>query len=525
MKPVSGSSERGATITIVGDMFRPSNRLGCRVGNVYVPATFRSTNSISCTAQGPVLPGSVEIAVTDNGVDFVGVGNFTFLPEATVTTLNPSSGPLSGGVTVVLQGTGFSAIDKPCCSFGGVVVAAEVFSPTEARCVTPFMRTSLSTPLSKPVAFSNNGVTFDDEAADGTLLGPTFTFYREPLVSSLVPSGGVTNGPKTTVAVTGVYLAKHGTTVADDNRLACRLRESGGVTIGVVVSSTEATCVVECGDYAGRTSLEVSLNGGVHWTASDAGFRCDPLPMVTSIDPPIGVDTGGTTLTIRGSGFVPSASLSCFIPGGQRDPTLTPGTWISSSVMECLTPAGEGPATSSVHVSNDGVNFSPQVPSAMFDYVPSPTVWRVTPSFASVSGNGPPVVVTGTNFVNSSISSCHFTSMATESADGAATGGLTVAATFLSSTEISCPVPSDASLGPTLLTVSVNGVDSGHSGAVIDVEALPEVHQIVPARGLAGDTVKPLEVSVPWRIFTPSKCIRIDTSSGVVHAFTFALAP
>lgn len=500
---ISGTAARKATVHIVGELFRPGDHLGCRVGEVFVPAISMSSTSVSCEIEGPLIPGSVEIAVTNNGVDFVGAGMFAFLPKSTVTNLVPSSGPFSAELPVIVEGTGFSVFDTPSCSFGGAVVTAEVLSATRARCLTPFVSRSASLwsePLSMPVQFSNNGLDFGGEPDDRAALGPMFLFYPEPLVSSLVPSRGVTNGASSIVVMTGINFADHGAITLGGERFACRLGQGGNTAAGVVTGPTRATCEVSCGNYSGRASVEVSLNGGAHWTISDVDFRCDPLPIVESISPSIGPTTGGTTLTVRGSGFIPSASLGCLVGLGEGEATAIPAVWISSAVLECSTPvasrAGAGPTSSAVVVTNDGFHFSQPNSTAEFDYVLPPMVWSVSPSFASASNSDTLVTVTGTNFVNNSISSCHFTYFASESDAGGGNSSIAVAATFLSPTALSCFVPGRAlPAGRVVLTVSVNSVDFDEPGAILELEALPQVFKVVPARGMAGATVTPVEVS------------------------------
>lgn len=476
-----------------------------------------------------MAPGAVEIAVTENGVDFFGAGQaFTFLPIATVTETSPSSGPFSSGagkgkLSILLKGTGFSALDQPSCSFGGKVVAAdEVISATEVRCIVPIMTTSTtawSTPMSVPIRFSNNGVDFDDcdeVTESGSGAESMFLFYHEPVVASLMPSRGVTKGEESTVIVTGSNLVKHGGVVVEeeDRVLLCRLEQDGNhiTATGVVLGPTEASCRVSCGDLRGLANFEVSLNGGAHWTAADVPFRCDPLATVSSVSPGMGPTSGGTTLTVKGSNFSFSESLSCIFGGGGDDDgstVLMPAQWISRSVVECITVASVAsrPIKGEIAVSNDGVHFSPPTAQASFEYVSPPIVVRVTPSFAPVAGGRSSgdvsAVATGSNFVNNSLSACHFTPFTTnESGTTADVGGfesgssVVVAATFLSSTEVSCFVPRWAlPIGSTLLTVSVNGVDfDKNHGATIELEALPEVSKVVPARGMAGVTATPVEV-------------------------------
>lgn len=499
----------------------------CRIGSTTYPATFVSPTSISCPPTGPVDPGSYEIAVTDNGVDFVGAESpFTFLPATTVTTVSPSSGPfVSGGgrgqQPILLEGTGFSAMDRPSCSFGEMVVAAsEVISATEVRCVPPTMPPLLgavSKPLVVPVRFSNNGVDFggcDYDHSEGGGAEPFYVFYNEPVVTSLAPSRGVTSGKTSTVLLTGTNLAKRGTATLpseEDRALLCRLgpQDNNATASGVVLSPKEATCSVSCGNFSGLTSFEVSLNGGAHWTEADVGFRCDPLPETSSVTPEMGPTTGGTALTIRGSGFSSSELLGCSFGLGGTDnvsTVLSEARFISSSVIECVAPAASealGPHTADVAVSNDGIHFSPPAPTATFEYVSPPMVTRIDPAFASASLGGASVTAIGTNFVNTPSSACHFTPLATNGGGDAADGqwsefgtSIMVPAKFISSTGVSCLTSSVVlPVGPALVAVSVNGVDFDHNnGAIIDLEALPEVFKVVPARGMAGTMETPVEV-------------------------------
>lgn len=482
-----------------------------------------------------MAPGAVEIAVTENGVDFFDAGQaFTFLPTTTVTAISPSSGPYAGRagqgrLSILLKGTGFSTLDKPSCFFGRKVVAAdEVISATEVRCTAPIMTrsaTAWSTPISVPVRFSNNG-DFDacgEDPKSGSGAESMFMFYHEPVVTSLMPSRGVTNGAESTVLVTGSNLAKHGGTAVDgdDRVLLCRLEQNGSYTTvtGVVLGPTKASCRVSCGDLGGLVSFEVSLNGGAYWTAADVAFRCDPLAAITSVSPEMGPTSGGTTLTVKGSNFAFSESLSCIFGGvgdGNDSTLLMPARWKSPSVVECITVAsGPGPIRGEIAVSNDGIHFSLPAAEAFFEYVSPPIVTRATPGFAPVAGSTSSgkvsVVATGSNFVNTSLSSCHFTPSATnESGTIAGTSGLgsgssvAVTAAFLSSTEVSCFVPRRVlPVGPTLLTVSVNGVDfDANHGATIELEALPEVFKVVPARGMAGATATSVEVGGDRHIYT-----------------------
>lgn len=479
----------------------------CRIGSNVISAVSLSSTSVSCAIMGKEPPGSVEIAVADNGVDFVAAGTFFILPEATTVSLNPVSGPLSGGIPVEIRGTGFSAVDTPSCLIGGSVVNAEVLSTTVARCVTPTIKLPASSALSIPppryIQYSNNRVDFDhNRMGDDAFGGLLFTYYRDPVITSMRPSGG-TLSKMASVVLNGHHLVIKNMNTSGVNGLLCRLGEDGLVGRGLVSSPTQAVCDVACGNFSGSASVGLSLNGGYHWTFSETAFPCDPLPTVTSVFPPLGPTTGGTVLTIKGTGFVSRPSLSCLVG---HDAVATPAVWISSVTVVCSTPAvsGEGVSSSSISVSNNNFHFSSPVSTVTFNYVPPSLALQSQPTFASVRGTHAPLTVTGTNFINVSTSSCHFIPSRSASNDDHEIPTITTSATFLTAEKLTCPVPGGLRLGTTTLAVSANGVDFGESTANIEIETVPMVSQVVPARGMAGAMVTPIEVRGYCVMFEPA---------------------
>lgn len=491
----------------------PSDELKCHVGDVLVPARFLSSTTITCEHPGQGPPGPVEVALTDNGVDYTHAGSILVLPRTTITSLSIFSGPLSGGTKVLVEGTGFSNLDAPSCSFGGTIVAAQVRTPTEASCTTPpavcQSASCLRRAISVPIAFSNNGADFEDYSDSFEHQGPIFTFYPDPVVSRISPLGGITHGEPVTITIYGYNFGTH-TSLRESSSLGyflCRLGGDSPMMEGEVISESEAFCALTCGNTSGLVGVEVSLNGGSHWTATHVGFRCEHLPVVASISPRLGPTIGGTVVTVRGTGFASAAtSLTCLLDDGKDGRAVIPAVWVSHSLIECSMPAfprlGE-PTFAAISVSNDGVHFSASVDTAAFEYVLSPTVSQVTPKIVSVSGSAPPLVVTGTNFINSTLMSCRFQPTANLGgaadihidASGGSTPSITVTATFVSTTVVLCAVPGKSlDPGPVLLTVSINGINFDHSGVTVELEALPHITGVVPSRVFAGPTTTPVEV-------------------------------
>jgi hypothetical protein len=77
----------------------------------------------------------------------------------------------------------------------------------------------------------------------------------------------------------------------------------------VVVSSTEITAVTGGGAKAGSWGLFVTTTGGTSTGSPDAFYTYTPIPNVSTVMPRSGPTTGGTAITITGTGFVSGASV------------------------------------------------------------------------------------------------------------------------------------------------------------------------------------------------------------------------
>jgi hypothetical protein len=73
------------------------------------------------------------------------------------------------------------------------------------------------------------------------------------------------------------------------------------------VSSTKITAVTGGGAIAGTWNLFVTTPGGTSAANTPDSFSYDPVPSVTTVSPNSGPTTGGTAITITGSGFVTGA--------------------------------------------------------------------------------------------------------------------------------------------------------------------------------------------------------------------------
>ncbi len=103
----SGPGAGGTAVTITGWGFDAVN--GVSFGGV--PATYTVTNDNSISATSPSsAPGTVDVTVTSPGGTSAtsSADQFTFIGAPTVTHISPPSGPVSGGTSVDITGSGFT---------------------------------------------------------------------------------------------------------------------------------------------------------------------------------------------------------------------------------------------------------------------------------------------------------------------------------------------------------------------------------------------------------------------------------
>ena len=110
-------------------------------------------------------------------------------------------------------------------------------------------------------------------------------------------------------------------------------------------------------------------------------------PSVASIAPTVGPAAGGTQVTIAGSNFTSSSTVSF-------GTTLVTPTFVSSTELTAISPSGSG--TVDVTVTNSS-GTSATSAADQFTYDPVPVVTAVSPKIGSSAG-GTKVVVSGSGF-------------------------------------------------------------------------------------------------------------------------------
>ena len=213
LTPAAGPDAGNTTVTIEGGYFVPSPDLACKFGGdggATSPARFVSKTIITCKTPPaqPQATGAVIVSVTTNGVDFTRANeslHYEYRSAASVYTVLPASGCVSGGTRVIVSGSNFQEVHAGDgglhCRFGAVSVPAKLVSSVELVCVAPPHNqgiVSVEVTNNQVARAGNSSVAaWTTAAAAGTQWthdGLSFRYTPAARVSTVSPSAGSVSG-------------------------------------------------------------------------------------------------------------------------------------------------------------------------------------------------------------------------------------------------------------------------------------------------------------------------------------------
>ena len=265
---------------------------------------------------------------------------------------------------MIVKGSGFTTTST--VSFGAIPAAGVIFdSATELTATAP--ATLTAGPVN--VEVTTAGGTSKAVAAD------EYTYVSTPTVSKLAPAEGPEAG-KTTVTITGTGFT--GATAA-----------SFGVTPATKYKVESATSILaESPAGKGSAAVTVETPGGTSAEVPADLYTYDPVPTITKVTPGEGPLAGGTKVTITGTGFTKSSTVSFGATKAKAS------TYVSETELSAESPAGTG--TVNVTVVTAG-GTSATSPADDFNYVSTPTVSKLAPAEGPEAGKTT-VTITGTGF-------------------------------------------------------------------------------------------------------------------------------
>jgi len=411
----------GTSVTITGTNFGATQG----TSGVSFNGLGATVSSWSATSIVTVVPGPAltgPVVVTVGGVASNGV-IFTVTPS--ILTLNPVSAPV--GTSVQISGGGFGATQgTSTVTFNGTLAPP-----------TSWTNSSLTVPVPTGATTGNVVVTVAGVASNGML------FTVAPKITGLNPTSGPV-GTSVNVVGTNFGATQGASTIAFAG-------------IALAPTSWNATTIVFSvpnGASAGSAAVVVTVAG---LGSNSANFLVTPA--ITSLNPTSG--PLGATVTIAGSSFGATQGSGAVTFNGIAG---TPTSWSDTSIA---VPVPNGATTGNVVVTV-GTVASNGVPFTVTS--PGPSIFGLNPTSGPV---GTSITITGANYG------------ATQGTSTVTFNGTNAAPTSWSDASIVVPVPSGATSGNVVVTVS----SVASNGVAFAVLPAPSITSLSPTSGQVGTPV------------------------------------
>lgn len=348
----------GVEVELVGKGFEPETAVSV-AGDSALRVRFVSDERIRVVVP-PRPRGYADVRVTTRYATALVPRGLEYFAPLALHNVNPATGSVAGGETVVLTGAGFDANLR--ASFGGVAAevlnvnvaqqAAQVRVPPHAAGLVDVQVTNLT---------------------DASALEDAYFYAADanPALAGLRPTSGPSSGGNEVVLV-GNGLNAAGATF------------SFGGAAATVISQTESLVTVRAPAGTGLGDVAFGINGTEVTRLVDA-YRWITTLEASGLSPAQGDVEGGTLVTLRGTGL---AGASVTVDG-------MPAEVVSSTDTEIVVrmPA-HAAGSADVTISRDGL--SDTLVDA-FTYVEPLEVWGFSPVRGSVAG-GTFVQVRGRGF-------------------------------------------------------------------------------------------------------------------------------
>jgi hypothetical protein len=467
--PTFGLDLGGTNVYVTGTNFsQRADDLGynfCSFGLQMVPAIFYNTTTLLCTTSRQ-NQSVVNFTLYENGVVFSSSVDikFEFVPMR-VNLITPLLGPSKGGTLVSIQGSQFIT-GRYFCVFGDNIKwpygqPATVIDDTNLECLTPS--------YSDPPGFVRFRLYHENTAIHDQY---EFYFYQTPGLESLVPQSGPHLG--------GTTLYISGSGFVASSTAFCRFTSHGfGVHVPLrLINSKVVLCTTPGLQIGVNASVDVTFNGQDYTNNSLVYSTYGPVN-ITGVFPRYSSLSGpADTLHVYGSGFSSFSNsqntLACMFNDVKAKATFLSDTEITCpSPILVFQPSFE--SIFQITVTNNGIDFS--ATSVKFELRDNMFVTGIQPSHGPLAGNTR-ISIFGGNF-NSDADGvqCKFGDLPA------------AAATYISSSIISCVAPSYSSVGSVQVLVSSNNHTFTSDPVLFTYEGNPTLTALTPIEGFPSTLV------------------------------------
>ncbi|UTO63652.1 IPT/TIG domain-containing protein [Streptomyces rapamycinicus NRRL 5491] len=337
ISPATGPATGGTTVTLTG-----TNLLGAtvvRFGAVNA-TSFTVVSATQITAVAPPGSGTVQVTATTPGGTSNGVSySYVAVAVPVLTAVSPGQGPVGGGNTVTLTGSGFTGVTA--VRFGSTPASSfTVVSATQITAVAPPGSGTVQVTATTPGGTSN-GVSY------------SYVAVAVPVLTAVSPGQGPVGGGNvvtlTGSGLTGVTAVNFGSTPA---------------LSFTVVSATQITAVAPPG-AAGPVQITVTGPGG---TSNGVTYFYVGVPTLTGATPAQGPTSGGTTVTLTGTNLLGATAVRFGAVNA------TSFTVVSATQITAVAPSGSGTVQITAVTPGGTSNGVP------YTYVPTPVLTGLSPA-------------------------------------------------------------------------------------------------------------------------------------------------
>lgn len=325
------------------------------------------------------VAGAVSVTVSGVGGSATQLDAYTYVSGPFASSLSPSSGSIAGGTAVTVSGGNFVA--------GATMVMVDGTTiPAGSVTVNSFSSLTFTTP-----AHVSGNVAVTVTTGGGSASAPGgFTYVGAPTLTSVTPNQGPTLGGTsvtlsgsafvagaTQVSVDGTTVPTSGVAVINSSTLTFTTPPHVDGVVDVAVTTAGGTATAS-GAYVYLSTPAPVMRMMAPLVVADAAGAADPtIAVVAPASGPVG---GGTRITVTGTGFPPTVSVtvggvaatSISVDGATTLSATVPASASASASMADVVLLTENCFVRAAAAFSYVVAASP-VPSAGSGVSPSPT--------------------------------------------------------------------------------------------------------------------------------------------------------
>ena len=352
-------------------------------------------STITCTVPASDLPapgtGTVDVRLDSEGgwSDLTPGDDFTYGQIPSISNLAASSGPIAYFIPDTIYGAnlaGANAVGNfddngTNIPYGVYFCSAADLGYTAAATILSDQENQITCQVPENFYYGAVNVwVVTQYGVSQASAASQYTYFPTPIVTEIIGQSPVAGGAQ--VMIAGYQLAS--ATAVDFGGIPAANFAYAGTSQGVdwIYATTPPS-------PAG--AVDVTVENSYGWSAisqpADQMQYVGP-PTITGISPSSGPLSGGTLVTLFGSGLYNGYSLASVTVGGQ--PAASSGNWMNRNEMWITVPAG---AAGTVDIVATGFGGTSTTSAAdKFTYVPPPSIAAVSPATGPVEG-GTPVTI------------------------------------------------------------------------------------------------------------------------------------